>query len=78
VLAGKKFVLTGSLPTLKRSEAVRMIEERGGAVGSGVTKDTDFVLAGEAAGDKLNKAEALGIKIITEEEFTALISLREE
>lgn len=66
---GKTFVLTGTLPSLKRSEAKEIIEKFGGKASGSVSKKTDFVLAGEDAGSKLTKAESLGIKIITEDEF---------
>lgn len=72
-LTGLKFVLTGSLPTLKRGEATLLIEQNGGEVASSVSKTVDIVLAGEDAGSKLQKAEKLGIKIISEEEFLSLI-----
>lgn len=72
-LKGLKFVLTGSLPTLKRGEATLLIEQNGGEVASSVSKTVDIVLAGEDAGSKLQKAEKLGIKIISEEEFLSLI-----
>ncbi len=66
---GLTFVLTGTLPTLKRSEAGEIIEKFGGKTSSSVSKKTDYVLAGEEAGSKLTRAEALGVKIISEEEF---------
>ena len=66
---GKTFVLTGTLPTLKRAEAAKIIESLGGKASSSVSKKTDYVLAGEDAGSKLRKAVELGITIITEEEF---------
>ena len=66
---GKVFVLTGTLPTLSRNEASEIIEKFGGKTSSSVSKKTDYVLAGEEAGSKLTKAEELGIKIITENEF---------
>lgn len=69
----KTFVLTGTLPTLSRSEATVIIEKFGGKVSSSVSKKTDYVLAGEEAGNKLIKAEELGVKIITEEEFMQMI-----
>ena len=70
---GLTFVLTGTLPTLKRSEAGEIIESFGGKTSSSVSKKTDYVLAGEEAGSKLTKAASLGIKIITEEEFLEMI-----
>ena len=73
VFEGKTFVLTGTLPTLKRSEASKIIEANGGKVSSSVSKKTDYVLAGEAAGSKLDKANKLGITIMSEEEFLALV-----
>lgn len=66
---GKTFVLTGTLPTLKRNEAKAIIEKFGGKASGSVSKKTDFVLAGEEAGSKLTKAQDLGIKIISEQEF---------
>lgn len=66
---GKTFVLTGTLPTLKRAEAKEIIESFGGKASSSVSKKTDYVLAGEEAGSKLTKAESLGITIISEDEF---------
>ena len=70
---GKTFVLTGTLPTLKRDEAKKMIESFGGKASSSVSKKTDYVLAGEEAGSKLTKAEELGITIISEEEFLNML-----
>ena len=67
---GKTFVLTGTLPTLKRAEAKEIIESFGGKVSGSVSKKTDYVLAGDDAGSKLAKAESLGIKIISENEFS--------
>ena len=72
-LAGKTFVLTGTLPTLKRSEAKELIEKNGGKTTSTVSKKTDFVLAGDEAGSKLEKARDLGVKIIQENEFFEMI-----
>ncbi len=73
-LEGKIFVLTGTLPTLSRKEASDRIEANGGKTSSSVSKKTDFVVAGEAAGSKRAKAESLGIPILSEEEFLALLS----
>lgn len=66
---GKTFVLTGTLPTLKRNDAKAIIEKFGGKASGSVSKKTDYVLAGEEAGSKLTKAQELGIPIITEQEF---------
>ena len=71
--AGKTFVLTGTLPTLTREEATAKIEAAGGNVTGSVSKKTDFVLAGEAAGSKLDKARELGVNIISEAEFLKVI-----
>lgn len=71
--SGKTFVLTGALPTYTRAEAGKMIENRGGKVSSSVSKKTSFVLAGEEAGSKLTKAQKLGVPIISEEEFLAML-----
>lgn len=70
---GKTFVLTGTLPTLKRTEAKEIIESYGGKASGSVSKKTDYVLAGDEAGSKLTKAESLGIKIISEDEFLDMI-----
>ncbi len=70
---GMTFVLTGTLPTYSRDEASDIIENFGGKTSSSVSKNTDYVLAGEKAGSKLTKAEQLGVKIISEEEFISLI-----
>ena len=71
--AGKTFVLTGTLPTLTREEATAKIEAAGGKVSGSVSKKTDFVLAGAEAGSKLTKAQELGVKILDEKEFQAII-----
>lgn len=73
--AGKTFVLTGTLPTFKRSEAQKIIESFGGKCSSSVSKKTDFVLAGDEAGSKLDKANALGVKVINENEFKEMANL---
>ena len=70
---GKTFVLTGSLQNYTRNEAADIIEKLGGKTSGTVSKKTDFVLAGEEAGSKLTKAEKLGVRIITEEEFNEMI-----
>ena len=69
LFAGKTFVLTGTLPTLKRDEASRLIEDAGGKVSGSVSSKTSFVVAGEAAGSKLKKANELGIPVLTEEQL---------
>lgn len=73
VLAGKTVVVTGTLPTLSRNDAKNLIEAHGGKAAGSVSKKTDYVLAGEAAGSKLVKAQELGITIIDEAEFLQLI-----
>jgi DNA ligase (NAD+) len=73
-LTGKSFVLTGTLSRYTREEAKRMIEERGGTVASSVSKNSHFVVVGEAAGSKLDKARKLGIPTISEDEFLAMIT----
>ena len=70
---GKVFVLTGTLEKYTRDEASKIIENFGGKTSSSVSKKTDYVLAGEEAGSKLTKAESLGVKIITEQEFQEMI-----
>lgn len=70
---GMTFVLTGTLPTFSRAYATDLIEKNGGQTSSSVSKNTTFVLAGENAGSKLDKAKMLGIKIISEEEFKAML-----
>ncbi|MBE8955285.1 MAG: NAD-dependent DNA ligase LigA [Quinella sp. 2Q5] len=72
-IAGKTFVLTGTLTNLTREAASTLIEERGGIVKGSVGKKTDYVVVGDAPGSKLTKAQQLGIKILSEAEFDALI-----
>ncbi|MBP3936103.1 MAG: NAD-dependent DNA ligase LigA [Clostridia bacterium] len=71
--AGMTFVLTGTLPTMGRSEASALIEQYGGKTSGSVSKKTSVVLAGEDAGSKLTKAQALGIRIINEQEFLEML-----
>ncbi len=73
LFAGLTFVLTGTLPTMSRDEASEKIKAQGGKVSGSVSKKTDFVVAGEAAGSKLTKAQSLGVRIISEEELVAMI-----
>lgn len=72
-LQDKTFVITGTLPTLGRNEAAALIEAHGGRVAGSVSKKTDYLLAGEAAGSKLVKAQDLGITILSEEDFKQLL-----
>jgi DNA ligase (NAD+) len=73
IFAGKRFVLTGTLDSMTREQATALIEERGGRVSSSVSKKTDFVLAGRDAGSKLEKARELGVQIMNELEFGAML-----
>ena len=70
---GKVFVLTGTLDSFSRKDAEKIIESFGGKTSSSVSQKTDFVLAGEDSGSKLTKANKLGIKVITEEDFKEMI-----
>jgi len=77
LLAGKTFVITGSLQKMTRSEAREWIESHGGKVTSSVSKKTDFLLAGENAGSKLNKANTLGVKVLGLDELNNLLNRTE-
>ena len=74
ILAGKTFVVTGTLPSLSRDEAEKLIADNGGKAASSVSKKTSYVLAGEKAGSKLDKAKTLGIPVITQQEFLDMIN----
>jgi DNA ligase (NAD+) len=74
VFSGKTLVLTGTLPTLRRDDAKAMIEAAGGKVAGSVSKKTDFVVAGEEAGSKLEKALELGVPVIDEAELLKLLA----
>jgi DNA ligase (NAD+) len=74
LLAGLTFVITGTLPTLSRDEATDFIEAHGGKVTGSVSRKTDYLVAGEAAGSKLDKARKLGIPVIDEATLTGMIS----
>ena len=73
-LLGLTFVITGTLETLKRDEVARLIEENGGKVSGSVSKKTDYLIAGDNAGSKFDKAKVLGIKIISEKDFLEMIN----
>jgi DNA ligase (NAD+) len=73
-ISGKKFVITGALQNYKRAQAHKLIEERGGIVSDTVTKDTDYLVVGADAGSKLQKAQRLGIKIISEMDFVSMLN----
>ncbi len=73
VLQGKTLVLTGTLPNLSRSDAKALIEAAGGKVSGSISKKTDYLVAGEAAGSKLTKAESLGVMVLSEADLTALL-----
>jgi DNA ligase (NAD+) len=76
LFAGKTVVVTGSLNKYSRDEIERRIEQLGGRAASSVSKKTDFLIAGEAAGTKLEKAQSLGVTILTEADFDAMISTK--
>jgi DNA ligase (NAD+) len=73
VLAGKTIVVTGTLVHFKRDEIEGLIHDLGGKPAGSVSKKTDFVVAGEKAGSKLDKAKQLGVKVLTEEEFRKMV-----
>ena len=77
VLAGKTIVATGTLTRYGRAEIEELITRHGGKPGSSVSKKTAFVVAGENAGSKLEKAQQLGIPVLTEDEFEALLKSSE-
>ncbi len=72
-LAGKTIALTGTLPSFSRTDMVQLIEENGGRVSSSVSKKTDFLIAGQEAGNKLDQANQLGVKILGEQDFLKLL-----
>jgi len=78
VLAGKTLVLTGTLSTLTRDAATALIEQHGGKASGSVSKKTDYVVAGEEAGSKLVKAQQLGVMVLDEAGFLALLGESEE
>jgi DNA ligase (NAD+) len=75
-VTGKTFVLTGTLSRFTRTQAGELIQERGGNTASSVSKKTDYVVAGEEAGSKLDKAKELGVKVLSEDEFIKLLQLK--
>ena len=77
-LAGKTFVLTGTLSTMTREEAEAAIEQHGGKVSGSVSRKTSYVVVGADAGSKLEKARQLGVPQLTEEEFRQLIMRRDQ
>jgi DNA ligase (NAD+) len=75
-VTGKTFVLTGTLPTLARDDAAALIRNAGGRVTSSVTRETNFLVVGESAGSKLEKARSLGVKMLTEAELLDLVNAK--
>ena len=73
-LSGLTFVITGTLPSMSREDAKKLIEENGGKVSGSVSKKTSYLLAGEAAGSKLEKANALGVTVISEEGLQTMLA----
>lgn len=73
-MKNKIFVFTGNLGTLKRPEAKQIVESRGGTVSSAISKKTDYLVAGEKAGSKLQKAQVLGVKVLTLQQFLDLVN----
>ena len=73
-LSGKTIVVTGTLPTLSREDAEKLIAQHGGKPSGSVSKKTAFVLAGEKAGSKLTKAQTLGVPVVDEETFLKMLS----
>ena len=73
-LSGKTFVITGTLPTLSRDQAKDMLEAAGAQVAGSVSKKTDYLLTGSDAGSKLDKARELGVVVIDEENFMAMLN----
>ena len=78
IFEGKKFVLTGTLTKYTRDQASEIIMSLGGETASSVSKNTGYVLAGENAGSKLAKAQTLGVKVISEEDFENMVKGKEE
>ena len=72
------FVITGTLPNLSRKEAQARIEQAGGKVTGSVSKKTNYLLAGEAAGSKLEKAQSLGVTVLSEEDLLSMLRQGEE
>ena len=72
-VAGKTFVLTGTLSSVKRSEAKEMITQKGGKAGSTVSRNTDYLVAGDEPGSKLQKARELGVTILNEKKFLDIL-----